>query len=89
MDIDERVLRLLSTACPRPIELARLTPELMLRQDLGIDSIALVTVIFQFEQEFNINLLELEADFSGIETVGDVLAKAREIVKAGAEARPA
>ncbi|HEU4733890.1 MAG TPA: phosphopantetheine-binding protein [Kofleriaceae bacterium] len=80
MNTDERVLQLIRNTCPRPVELGALRPELMLRHDLGIDSIALVTVMFQFEQEFGVDLVAMEVDLSGIETVGDLLSKAREVL---------
>lgn len=81
VNTDERVLRLIGNMCRAPTAPSALHPGLMLRHDLGIDSIGLVTVMFQFEEEFGVDLVAMEVDLSGIETVGDVLHKVHEILK--------
>ena len=45
---------------------------LSLRQDLGLDSLALVSILVRFGDDFGIDMADQEFDFAGIETVSDL-----------------
>lgn len=73
--------KLILDAVPSARRPEQLDPELRLRGDLHLDSIALMSVVFQFEEEFGISLMELELDFTGLVTVGDLLARGHELLE--------
>ncbi len=58
---------------------APLDDEMQLQADLGLDSIGLVGLIFQLEEEFGSCSVEVDlaAMFSNVRSLGDLLAAAR------------
>jgi acyl carrier protein len=59
----------------------KITPETQLQRDLGLDSLAVLALVFQFERAFEIDLvkLSLNIDLARLRTVGDLLAAAETI----------
>jgi acyl carrier protein len=55
------------------IELPEITPEVRLREDLGMNSIGMLYMAMELENEFDIRFEN--DDFAAIKTVGDILAK--------------
>jgi acyl carrier protein len=45
---------------------------LSLRQDLALDSLALVSILIRLGDDFGIDIADQEFDFVGLETVGDL-----------------
>ena len=45
---------------------------LLLRQDLALDSLALVSVLVRLGDDFGIDVADQEFDLAGLETVGDL-----------------
>jgi acyl carrier protein len=80
---DEKILSLIAEAAPGKVKKAGLTEDLRLQGDLGIDSIALVAMVFRMEETFGIDLsgLDFEGGMRRIRTVGDALTFIRESVK--------
>ncbi|RKH51066.1 phosphopantetheine-binding protein [Corallococcus llansteffanensis] len=79
---DEKVLSLLTATLPGPLKQTRITPELSLRKDLGIDSLGVAAFVFRLEDAFGIEIgdLVLAIDVARLDTVGDVLEVSRQIV---------
>jgi acyl carrier protein len=79
---DEKILSLIAEAAPSKVKKAGLTEDLRLQSDLGIDSIALVAMVFRMEETFGIDLsgLDFESGMRRIRTVGDALTFIRESV---------
>jgi acyl carrier protein len=80
---DEKILSLIAEAAPGKSKKGGLTKDMRLQSDLGIDSIALVAMVFRMEETFGIDLsdLDLGSGMGRIRTVGDALTVSREIVK--------
>ena len=55
------------------IELPEITPEVRLREDLNMNSIGMLYMAMELENEFDIRFEN--DDFASIRTVGDILAK--------------
>lgn len=68
-DIDPRLFRLVEAAIPEAIRGVPIEPDSSLNGDLGLDSLALVTLLFRLEQEFGIDLLSLGGDMAELRTV--------------------
>lgn len=68
-DIDPRLLSLVEAAIPEAIRGVPIAPDSSLNADLGLDSLALVTLLFRLEQEFGIDLLSIGGDMAELRTV--------------------
>ncbi|RKH05139.1 acyl carrier protein [Corallococcus sp. CA053C] len=79
---DEKVLALIAQAVPGRLKKARLTPELRLQKDLGIDSLGIAALVFRLEETFGIEIgdLALDINVSQMRTVADALDASRQIV---------
>ena len=81
VDRHEKILELIAAAVPGKFRKQKVTFETQLRRDLGFDSMALLALVFQFEQAFGVDLtkLNLDLDLARLRTIGDILAKSDEI----------
>ena len=67
--IEERVRKIVSEQLSVPED--QITPQKSFEADLGADSIGLVELMMQFEDEFDMNIPDEEAE--KIKTVGDAI----------------
>lgn len=85
--IDSEIIERANAALAEEFELepARMRPEALFREDLGLDSLDAVDMVVVLEQEFDIKIGKDPA-IAGIRSVGDmhayVLAKKRELEEA-------
>ena len=87
-NFEERVMKIISQSLPSAFKKAKITPESHLTRDLGLDSMALASLIFKFDEEFGVDSMEEQDDFDlgSLRTVKDLLRIGREIVdKAGGQ----
>jgi acyl carrier protein len=82
--MEERVTRLLlehaqNVPAERPFP-ARLS----IRKDLAVESLSLVAVTLALGDELNVDVTEVNIDFGGIETVGDLVNVARALAQSPA-----
>lgn len=83
-NFEERVLKIVGAAVPPAYRKAKVTRESNLARDLGIDSLALMHLVFKFEEEFGVEIDADEVDAGSLRTVNDLLKLGKEIVdKAG------
>lgn len=76
--IDQRVVALLGEQLG--VEAGQITPNKLLRQDLGADSLDLVELQMAVEDEFGISLTDAQANrLYEAATVADVVAQVREL----------
>jgi acyl carrier protein len=80
---EDRVTRLLSGYAQKPLG-ARPDPRLSLRQDLGIESLSLVSLVVRLGDELGVDAADDALDLSGLVTVGDLVALARRLESAPA-----
>ena len=81
-DFDERIRKLIGQAIPGGYKKVRISEESTLHE-LGLSSLAVVTLVFKFEEEFNVDVLSLQQDLDLVQlrTVKDVLALGRQLVE--------
>jgi acyl carrier protein len=77
--MDARITRLLlehaqNVPAQRPFPLG-----LSIRKDLAVESLSLVSVTLALGDELQVDVTSLEIDFSGMETVGDLVRIAHQI----------
>lgn len=69
MELEKRVLKCLNKVLSAPVEV--LDPEMNLRDDLGLDSLNMVMLQVEIEEEFRFTFDPIEDDFEKIfETFG-------------------
>lgn len=69
MSIEQRVKEIIADQLG--VEIEKITPEAKFVDDLGADSLDVVELIMAFEEEFNVEIPDEDAE--KIATVGDVL----------------
>ncbi|MCX7761192.1 MAG: acyl carrier protein [Hydrogenothermaceae bacterium] len=69
MSIEQRVKEIIADQLG--VEMEKITPEAKFVDDLGADSLDVVELIMAFEEEFNVEIPDEDAE--KIATVGDVL----------------
>ncbi|RKH56233.1 phosphopantetheine-binding protein [Corallococcus llansteffanensis] len=86
MDADakfnEKVLSLIAEAIPGRFRKTKITPELSLQRDLGIDSLGIAAFVFRLEDAFGVEIgdLVVDIDVGQMRTVGDALKASKQIV---------
>jgi acyl carrier protein len=75
---EEQVTRLLAGYAQRPLG-ARPDLRLSLRDDLGIESLSLVSLVVRLGDELGVDASDDALDLSGLATVGDLVALARRL----------
>jgi acyl carrier protein len=80
---EAKVLRLIAEAVPPKFRKNPITVETRFKQDLGLDSIGMLALLFRFEQSFGLDLatIELETTLAQLRTVGDALVVGRSILE--------
>jgi acyl carrier protein len=72
MDTFQRLIKVFQVTFDDTVDVPGVTPELSLREDLGINSIGLLYMAMAVEEEFEIKFKN--EDFVAIRTVADVIA---------------
>ena len=72
MQIFERLIKVFQVVFEESVDPAVVTPEALLREDIGINSIGLLYMAMAVEEEFGIKFTN--DDFASIQTVADVIA---------------
>lgn len=72
MDTFQRLIKVFQVTFDDTVDVSRVSPELSLREDLGINSIGLLYMAMAVEEEFEIKFKN--EDFAAIRTVADVIA---------------
>ena len=81
VDVDARVAALVLEYSVSP-PAGPLDPKASLRDDLGVDSLSLVSVALALGNQFGIDLVERGADLSKLETVADLIALGQALARA-------
>lgn len=81
-EVEAMVIKFLREVMPWRFANKEISQAMFLQNDLGIDSIGLVTLAFRFEEEFGVGLEEFPVEVSNIRQVGDVMALARDLTLA-------
>jgi acyl carrier protein len=81
VDINARVAALVLEYSHSP-PTGRLDPKASLRNDLGVDSLSLVSVAVALGDELGVDLVESGADLGKLVTLGDLMALAHALARA-------
>lgn len=81
MDVDARVTALVLEYSQSP-PAGPLDPNASLRNDLGVDSLSLVSVAVALGDQFGIDLVEWGAELSRLETLADLITLGRALARA-------
>jgi acyl carrier protein len=79
-NVEKRIFALLVAALGGQKRKSKITPEQYLRKDLGIDSMALLSLALAFEEEFGIKLPHTELNKMSMQTVGQLVAYGTSLV---------
>ncbi|UUL82307.1 acyl carrier protein [Sphingomonas qomolangmaensis] len=81
--IDNIVLELAVEAAPGRFRQVPLVPTTRLKHDLGLDSIAMLALLFRLEERFGIDLaaVDVGVTLAQLVTVGDLLAVAHSVIE--------
>lgn len=71
MDTFERLIKVFQVTLDESIDMTSVSPQMSLREDLGINSIGLLYMAMAVEEEFGIKFKN--EDFAAIQTVADVI----------------
>jgi acyl carrier protein len=85
--LEERVNALVAQAASARGTVVALSPEVSLRRDLGLDSLGLATLLFNFGEELGVDpndLIEIIAD-NPVNTLADMVALGRRALDAATE----
>jgi acyl carrier protein len=86
VDVDARVAALVLEYSQSPPS-GPLDPKASLRNDLGVDSLSLVSVALALGDQFGIDLVEWGADLSKLETLADLIALGQALARASPSTR--
>jgi acyl carrier protein len=80
--IEEKILALLSEFIPHKKKLCEMTKKTELQRELGVNSIALLSLVFRVEEEFKVDLSQIDfgAELAKLRTVGDLLEISKELL---------
>jgi acyl carrier protein len=81
--VDEKLLSLLAEVVPGKFKKKQVTAETLLRKDLGLDSLAILSLVFRMEQTFGIDVAKLDftLNMAALRTVTDAMSMAKELLK--------
>ena len=82
--VDAKVMELIAQAVPRKFKKTTIAPSTRLQAELGIDSLALATMVFRLEEAFGISLQGIDLgriDLGKLRTVDDALRVTRGLVE--------
>ncbi|MCX0242553.1 acyl carrier protein [Streptomyces drozdowiczii] len=74
---DEEMCRIIAGAIPKKAAKGGVRPDMSLRGDLGVDSLALMSIVFVLEEKTGIDAFGRVDAFVAAESVADVIAIVR------------
>ncbi|GEM_PF-4015478 len=84
-EIAERIVSALRLSVPRPFASKKIEPQHQLRDDLGIDSLGLITLASLLEDEFGLSLASHTAALMRVVTVQELSDFVGELIDRGSE----
>jgi len=83
MGVEQKIIEAVAKVAKRKTEDIRLDSRF---EDLGMDSLDKVTLLFELEQTFDISIPE--AEVQGIETVGDIVGRLEAFISSSSAGGP-
>jgi acyl carrier protein len=79
--LEEQIVSLVMSAVPEGCRKVKITPGTSLQKELGLDSLAVLALMFRFEETFHVDLSQEKFDVARMRTVGDLIATGKDIVQ--------
>lgn len=81
-NFDERIMGLIASGVAGKFKKVKITPETSLQKELGLDSIGMLSLVFRFEELFELDIAQMgiEINVAKLKTVEDLIGAARDIV---------
>lgn len=70
---DDRICQIIASALPRATAEGGVSPGMDLRGDLGIDSVALMSIVFVIEEKLGFDAFSHVQEFIDAQRVGDII----------------
>lgn len=80
-EIDDKIIALITASVPGKFRKTKITAATNLQQELGLDSIGMLALVFRFEESFGIDITQLGLDINiaKLKTVADLINVGHEI----------
>ena len=81
-EFDSQIMALIASGVSGKFKKVKITRETNLQKELGLDSIGMLALVFQFEELFSIDIAQLviEINIAKLKTVADLLQAGRNIL---------
>lgn len=81
-EIDDKIIALITASVPGKFRKTKITAATNLQQELGLDSIGMLALVFRFEESFGIDIAQLGLDINvaKLKTVADLINVGHEIL---------
>jgi acyl carrier protein len=80
---EEKILSLIAQSVPKKYKKARITKDMRLLADLGIDSLGIIALVSRLEELYDISVedIDFETGLSQMRTVGDAIDMSKNLMK--------
>jgi acyl carrier protein len=80
---EEKILSLIAQSVPKKYKKARITKDMRLLADLGIDSLGIIALVSRLEELYGISVedIDFETGLSQMRTVGDAIDMSKNLMK--------
>ena len=81
-NFDERIMGLIASGVAGKFKKVKINGETSLQKELGLDSIGMLSLVFKFEELFEIDIAQIgiEINVAKLKTVEDLIGAARDII---------
>ncbi len=81
-NFDQRIMELIASGVAGKFKKVKITGETSLQKELGLDSIGMLSLVFRFEELFELDIAQMgiEINVAKLKTVEDLIGAARDIV---------
>jgi acyl carrier protein len=81
-EIDDKIIALIAASVPGKFRKTKITLATNLQQELGLDSIGMLALVFRFEESFAIDIAQmgLDINIAKLKTVADLIQVGRDIL---------
>lgn len=80
-ELETRLYALLASCVPDRNRARQIRPDMMLRRDLGLDSVQLAMLLFKFEEEFGVEMPDAALSRGAMASVGELIQAGMDALK--------
>jgi len=81
-NFDDQIMKIITSGVPGKFKKVKITRQTNLQKELGLDSIGMLSLVFRFEELFEIDIAQLgiEINIAKLKTVDDLIQASHEIM---------